>query len=139
MLLLLFTTVILVLGAVGIHLQALILLTAWLRWVRRARVWVGVAVIFSIAAHALEIGLFALGYYLIVSEESGMLYNSLGQPSHDYFYFSATVYTTVGFGDIVPVGPVRILTAVEALTGLVLIAWTASFLLMEMQRMWKPQ
>ena len=54
----------------------------------------------------------------------------------DCVYFSFTTFTTLGFGDIHPLGPIRFLTGIEALTGLVLITWTASFLFLEMQRHW---
>ena len=54
----------------------------------------------------------------------------------DYVYFSAITYTTVGFGDFVPAGPVRFLAGMEALTGFVLITWSASFTFLEMQRYW---
>jgi hypothetical protein len=54
----------------------------------------------------------------------------------DCAYFSFTVFTTLGFGDIQPMGNIRYITGIEALTGLVLITWTASFLYYEMQRHW---
>jgi hypothetical protein len=54
----------------------------------------------------------------------------------DFFYFSFTTYTTLGFGDIQPIGDVRYLTGIESLTGLVLITWSASFLYLEMQNYW---
>ena len=54
----------------------------------------------------------------------------------DCVYFSFTTYTTVGYGDIEPIGHLRYLTGIESLTGLVLITWTASFLYYEMQRYW---
>ncbi|MSQ99467.1 MAG: two pore domain potassium channel family protein, partial [Xanthomonadales bacterium] len=41
-----------------------------------------------------------------------------------------------GFGDIQPFGDMRHLAGVEALTGILLITWTASFLYLEMQRNW---
>ena len=44
------------------------------------------------------------------------------------------MYTTVGFGDIAPLGPVRLLVGIEALAGLVLITWSASFTFLIMQR-----
>lgn len=43
----------------------------------------------------------------------------------------------IGFGDISPVGDIKYLTGLQALTGLVLITWTASFLFLEMQKYWK--
>jgi hypothetical protein len=55
----------------------------------------------------------------------------------DCVYFSFTVFSTVGFGDIEPTGNLRFLTGIESLTGLVLITWSASFLYFEMQRHWK--
>ena len=55
----------------------------------------------------------------------------------DSLYYSFVCYTSLGFGDITPEGPIRYLTGVEALTGLMLIAWTASFLYIEMQQFWK--
>lgn len=43
----------------------------------------------------------------------------------------------LGLGDLVPVGAVRFMTGTEALTGFVLIAWSASFTFVEMERFWK--
>lgn len=55
----------------------------------------------------------------------------------DYFYFSMASYTTLGIGDIVPHGPIRMVAAIEALNGLILIAWSASFTYLMMERYWK--
>jgi hypothetical protein len=52
------------------------------------------------------------------------------------FYYSATTYTGLGFGDIRPTGALRLFTAIEALTGLVIIAWTASAVFLAMQQYW---
>jgi hypothetical protein len=57
----------------------------------------------------------------------------------DCSYFSFTTYTTLGFGDIQPIGDLRFLIGMESLTGLVLITWTASFLFLEMNRYWKAR
>lgn len=54
----------------------------------------------------------------------------------DCVYFSFTTFNTLGFGDIQPIGEMRFLTGIQALTGLVLITWTASFLFVEMQKFW---
>ena len=51
-------------------------------------------------------------------------------------YFSAETYTSLGFGDLTPNGPVRLLAGVEALNGLLLIGWSASFTYISMERFW---
>ena len=55
----------------------------------------------------------------------------------DVIYFSAVTFTTVGFGDLVPTGAIRFLSGTEALTGFVLITWSASFTYLEMERFWR--
>jgi len=39
----------------------------------------------------------------------------------------------------VPSGPLRFMAGMEALTGLVLIGWTASFMYLQMRRVWKRE
>jgi len=53
-------------------------------------------------------------------------------------YFSAETYTSLGFGDLIPIGPLRLLAGAEALNGLVLIGWSASFTYIAMERFWSP-
>ncbi|MEY4763042.1 MAG: hypothetical protein RLZZ200_2898 [Pseudomonadota bacterium] len=57
----------------------------------------------------------------------------------DSIYLSAVTYTTVGFGDMVPVGALRFMTGTEALTGLVLVTWSASFTYIEMEKFWRSR
>jgi hypothetical protein len=54
----------------------------------------------------------------------------------DCAYFSFTVYTSLAFGDIVPLGDLRFLYGLKSLIGLVMIAWSASFMHLEMQKNW---
>jgi hypothetical protein len=91
----------------------------------------------ALVAHMAEIWLFALAYYLMHNAEGwGELTGNFNGSLMDCVYFSSTVFSTVGFGDIVPMGDLRFLTGIESLTGLVLITWSASFLFFEMQRYW---
>lgn len=39
------------------------------------------------------------------------------------FYYSATSYSTVGYGDVIPAGGWRILGSVEAVTGVLMFGW----------------
>ncbi|MGV6818689.1 MAG: ion channel [Thiotrichales bacterium] len=94
-------------------------------------------VFMSLLAHTIEIWIFAIAYYLMNESETwGNLQGNFDGALMDCVYFSFATYTTLGFGDIEPFGYLRFLTGIEALTGLVLITWTASFLYIEMQRYW---
>ncbi|WP_299263542.1 potassium channel family protein [uncultured Psychrosphaera sp.] len=91
----------------------------------------------ALVAHVIEIWIFGIAFYWMdITEGWGHLVGNVNGQLMDCVYFSFTVYTTVGFGDIEPHGPLRYLTGIESLTGLMLITWTASFLYLEMQRYW---
>jgi hypothetical protein len=99
-----------------------------------------VLVFVSFLAHTIEIWTYALALWLIAETSPfGELVTSQGAPIYDFFdyvYFSAATYTTIGFGDVVPRGPIRLLAGVEALNGLVLIGWSASVTYLAMQQFW---
>jgi len=103
---------------------------------RRQRVLVLIFII--LATHAVEIWLFGFGYFATLAFDGvGEISGPVSvQTLLDHVYYSATVYTTVGFGDMVPAGSIRFMTGMEALTGLVMITWSASFTFLEMQRDW---
>ncbi|MDX1755315.1 MAG: potassium channel family protein [Marinobacter sp.] len=95
------------------------------------------AVLGALVAHALEVWVFAGGYYLMHHADTfGHLTGNFTGSLMDCAYFSFTVFSTLGFGDIEPFGAIRYLAGIEALTGLMLITWSASFLFIEMQRYW---
>jgi hypothetical protein len=54
----------------------------------------------------------------------------------DWLYFSSSTYTSLGFGDIVPVQDLRMLSSAEVLNGLVMIGWTISFTYLTMEKFW---
>ncbi len=127
-----------VLICVTVHYELLYRMTLWIPKMNinhRYRIIVGV--IGCLVAHAIEIWVFAVVYFLMGRYgEWGFLDGNVSGTLLDCGYFSFTVFTTLGFGDIYPVGEIRYLTGIESLTGLVLITWTASFLFYEMQRHW---
>lgn len=94
-----------------------------------------------LAAHVLEIWFFACAYWFMIDAGWGTVILQ-GRPPvlvddlANLAYYSAVVYTTLGFGDVVPGGPIRYLTGAEALMGLCLITWSASFAFLRMQKHW---
>jgi hypothetical protein len=91
----------------------------------------------AFVAHAVEIAVYGLTLFLLVTVEGfGNLSGPAGFSLTNCLYFSAETYTSLGFGDLTPVGPVRLLAGVEALNGLLLIGWSASYAYLSMERFW---
>ena len=57
----------------------------------------------------------------------GEISGTVGHGMMDYVYFSAVTYSSLGLGDVYPTGGLRMLCAVEAIMGLLLIGWTVTF------------
>jgi hypothetical protein len=89
------------------------------------------------AAHTLEVWVYAAGFWILDDElRLGSLTGHAANDLFDFVYFSATTYTSLGFGDLYPIGAARLLAGVEALNGLLLIGWSASFTYLVMEKYW---
>ena len=89
------------------------------------------------AAHIVEIAIYGLATYALVDVAGiGMLRGGSHFSLLNCFYFSAETYTTLGFGDLTPSGPIRVLAGIESLNGLLLIGWTATATYVAMERFW---
>ena len=93
----------------------------------------------ALSVHVVEIWVFGVAYYLLhwLGPVYGEVHGIAPDALVDHVYFSAITFTTVGFGDVIPSGPVRFLAGTEALCGFVLITWSASFTYLEMHRYWR--
>jgi hypothetical protein len=124
--------------AVVIHYEILRFLSVIipkLKIKHRLRVLVGV--FGTICAHVAEIWLFGIAFFLMIGTGTfGSLEGSFDDSLLDCVYFSFTNYTTVGYGDIAPLGLLRFTAGLEAITGLCLITWSASFMFREMTIFW---
>lgn len=103
-----------------------------------ARAKLILVILFAFFVHAFEILLYAIAIYMLERyTESG----SLGEAGHSSLaaalYFSAETYTSLGYGDVIPLGNLRLLAGVEALNGLLLIGWSASYTYIAMERFWR--
>ena len=123
--------------ATAVHYAVLKRLNAGGQFIERyPRVRLLYGVVMSLIARVIEIAIFAGAYSISAASDFGYLEGSFSGSIADYLYFSLAAFTTVGFGDIVPLGPLRLLAGMEALTGFVLITWTASYLYIEVSRTW---
>ena len=97
-----------------------------------------VVIFATFVAHTVAMGLYGFSIFgLIQYAHLGNLSGSAGFSLANSLYFSAETYTSLGFGDLTPVGPIRLLAGAEALNGLLLIGWSASFTYIAMERFWK--
>jgi hypothetical protein len=93
---------------------------------RRAHVVVGICGCF--VAHTIEVWLFAGLYYVLSIQTDSGFADESRRAFLDYLYFSTESYTSLGFSDSRQLSnDLRLLAGIEAMIGLVLIAWTASF------------
>jgi len=130
--------ILLVCTVVVIHNEVLIRLSGLLARMRQSHHFrLIVAVLGCLTAHALQVWIFATAFYFMHHAEGwGQLTGNFSGTMLDCAYFSFTTFTTLGYGDIEAIGQLRYLTGIEALTGFLLITWSASFLFLEMQRYW---
>ena len=79
-------------------------------------------------------------YYWMMRHDYGYLFHTSTQAHvHDlseYIYFSVVTYSSLGMDDVLPSGRVRFLSGAEVLNGMVLIAWSASYTYISMEKFW---
>jgi hypothetical protein len=87
-------------------------------------------------AHTIEVWFYALAFFIIYKAGIGALSGHVEEHFADFLYFSATSYSTMGIGDVYPTGALRLISGIEGINGLFLIAWSTSFTYFVMDRLW---
>ncbi len=138
MLIVIFSTLALIALTTVIHYEALRLLNVGLPVLNiPSRTKLLVVIFTAFIAHALEMAIYGIAIFVLVKYIGvGSLTGTAGFSLLNCLYFSAETYTSLGFGDLTPIGPVRLLAGVEALNGLLLIGWSASYTYIAMERFW---
>jgi hypothetical protein len=104
-------------------------------WVEgRAKVVLAMGAAFC--SHVLQIALFTWAYWFFHDTAMGSLRGPGSITFSSFLFFSAETYTSLGFSDLYPIGEMRLIAGIEALTGLLMIGWTTSFTYLEMRRHW---
>lgn len=130
--------VVLVVLTTVIHYEVLRLLTVGLPSLNLpARTKLIVVILGAFSAHAVEILLYGVAFYALSKYSDA---GTLGDPSNTALphclYFSAETFSSLGYGDLVPRGGLRLLAGTEVLNGLLLIGWSASYTYIAMERFW---
>lgn len=111
-----------------IHLGGLVVLSAIMRRQRfhpahlETKIGQGTSIIVYVLSlfllHAIEIWVYTAAFLWVGGFDN----------LHDALYFSISAFTTVGFGDVLPAEPWRLLGATESANGFLLIGWSTAFL-----------
>ena len=128
-----------VIASVLVHYEALRLLSRVSQINFRNPRTLMLVVMFGVfVAHLIEIAVYAGTYWVADAvADVGSFTGNRAIDAMDYFYFSAESFTSLGMGDIYPLGDLRLISGVEVLNGLLLIAWSASFTYLIMERFWR--
>ncbi|HUP93728.1 MAG TPA: ion channel [Burkholderiales bacterium] len=128
----------LVLTTIAIHYEALRLLDWSVRRIEGLhRLRIVLIVLGCFVAHIIEVALFAVvTYAAATSLDIGTIKGVLSHGFDDYLHLSLESYTSLGLGDVYPTGHLRLLIGIEALIGLTMITWSASFTFLEMKSLW---
>lgn len=79
-----------------------------------------------VVLHILEVGIWA-GVYLLLPGLDSL---------EEAVYFSTVTFASLGYGDIVIEGPWRLLSAIQAMNGLLVFGWSTALLFAVVERIW---
>ena len=132
----------LVLISVSIHYEAMLAVSdRFIPWANRyfhGRRVIAFAIAALMMGHIVEIWLWAAACAVMAHIPGyGTFKGTFDHGFHSYLYMSAVNYTSLGDGGIRPEGAVRTLVAAETLTGMLMIAWSASFTYLKMEQIWR--
>lgn len=85
-------------------------------------------VIFLGSLHLLQVVLWALTYRQLVPDVLPTFEEAL--------YFSSVTFTTLGYGDITLTEGWRVLSGIEAVSGILLVGWSTALMFAVVQRSW---
>ena len=113
------------LGNIAIHAVVMTMVVdaarrAWKWERRRPRLWLSAVMVATVGvllvAHVLEVTTWALAYWIL----------GVAPPDTDIHYFAFVNYTTLGYGDIVPVERWSLLGPITAMNGVLLFGWSTA-------------
>ena len=119
----------LILFCVSVFYEILAHVWAWLPKLEgKPRTQILVTVLSTFVGHTIAVWTFGIVFFVLEHHfQFGELRGQFEKELINYVYFSGVTYTSLGLGDIYPQDELRLLIAVEALLGLILIGWSVTF------------
>ena len=93
------------------------------------------SVLSLLISHVIHVSLFAI-LYLIYINQYGFELGFVDVEDYSFmniFYFSSSIYTTLGIGDIYPKSTMKLIASIQSILGLVMIALTASAIFLKLK------
>ena len=117
-------------GTTLIHYEAVTALDRYMRQPhKRLRLTLIVVILLLVAMHLAEIGLYAVTFAIADGPLGlGGFQGRAVMSAADYYHFAAEAYASLGSGDITATGDLRLITSITPLNGILLLAWSGSFL-----------
>ena len=81
------------------------------------------------AAHIAEVVVWSLAYMMV----------GIAPPGTDLFYFAFVNYTTLGYGDVTPIGRWQLLGPMTAMNGVLLFGWSTAVIFAVLRAVMKSQ
>jgi hypothetical protein len=121
------------LGNIAIHAGVMTMVVntahfAWKRERRRPQLWLTAVMVATVAvllvAHIVEVAAWALTYAIL----------GVAPPGSNILYFAFVNYTTLGYGDVVPVDRWLLLGPMTAMNGVLLFGWSTAVIFEVLRR-----
>lgn len=112
-----------------VHFEVLSALSRFTAHAGGERLTLALAMSGLIAVHIVEVAMFGAAFYASVNYlKIGAFAAEHSMTAMDYFYYAAETYSSLGYGDIYPLGDIRLLASITPLIGLLLLGWSGAFL-----------
>jgi hypothetical protein len=86
--------------------------------------------VFLLLLHILEVTVWALVYLALPQLPEF-------EDAEQALYFSTVTFASLGYGDVFIQGSWRLLSAIQAMTGLLIFGWSTALLYAVVQRLWR--
>ncbi len=115
-------------GTTIFHFEALRLVDRFSRRQLHAYIIAPTVISLVITSHLLEIGAYTWIYIVADNVLDIGSFSPVNPGALGMFYFAAETYSSLGLDDVMPHGALRLIVSIGSINGILLLAWSGSFL-----------